>query len=244
MSLQSGAIRAQSTVLRPKPAILCLHGGGTNQTIFEVQTIRIRRVLSADFDFVFLSAPFESGPGPDVLPSFEGCGPYFRWTLDRGPAETPEETRIVLGRLAKERIMKDGRGFVGILGFSQGARLATGLLLEQQLGKGIDWGAGLAFGVICNGTSPPLTYNLSQVENDTKITIPTLHLIGLQDPWRDESRKLRSVHCDGEQAAILEFDVGHRLPILAEDNAKIAADILRVYRETSGKGKIILDSTT
>ena len=234
MSLQAGAIRAHSMVPKSKPAILCLHGGGTNQTIFEVQTIRIQRALSADFEFVFLNAPFESGPGPDVLPSFEGCEPYFRWTLDREPGETPEETRILLSRLAKEQIMKDGRGFVGILGFSQGARLATGLLLEHQLGKGIDWGAGVGFGVICNGTSLPLTSELSQEEKEVKVAIPTLHLIGLQDPWRDESRMLRSAYCDLEQAALLEFDVGHRLPVLAEDNARLVAEILRMHREASG----------
>jgi predicted esterase len=242
MSFQTGANRSLS-VPKPKSAILCLHGGGTNKSIFEIQTIRIQRVLSEHFEFVFLSAPFDSGPGPDVLPSFEGCGPFFRWTLDRGPAETPEETKVLLSRLAKEQIMKDGRGFVGVLGFSQGARLATGLLLEQQLGKGIDWGDGLGFGVICNGTSPPLTSHLSKEEKDTKIAIPTLHLVGLRDPWREESRRLRVVHCEEEQAAILEFDVGHRLPILPEDNAKLAAVILRMHSETSGIGKVSLVSS-
>jgi predicted esterase len=239
MSLHTGA-NGTSQPQKSKPAILCLHGGGTNQTIFEIQTIRIQRVLAADFDFVFTTAPFESEPGPDVLPSFDGCGPYFRWTMQRGPTKTPEETRTLLSRLAKEQIMKDGRGFVGVLGFSQGARLATGLLLEQQFGKGIDWGEGLRFGVICNGTSPPMTSRLSQEETDTEITIPTLHLIGEKDPWRNESRKLRATHCKLEKAALLECDVGHRLPILPEDNAKFGAEILRMYRETSGISKVAL----
>ena len=240
MSLQTGTNGAPPSIPMSKPAILCLHGGGTNQTIFEIQTIRIQRALSAHFDFVFISAPFESEPGPDVLPSFDGCGPYYRWTVQKGPAETPEETKTLLSRLAKEQIMKDGRGFVGVLGFSQGARLATGLLLEQQLGKGVDWGHGLGFGVICNGTSPPLTSYLSQEEKDTEISLPTLHILGLQDPWVDESRRLRAAHCHVEHAAIMECDVGHRLPILPEDNARIAAEILRMYRETSGRGKAAL----
>lgn len=51
-----------------KPAILCLHGGGTNVTIFKVQTIRIQRALSSHFEFVFLDAPFEAEPGPGVHP--------------------------------------------------------------------------------------------------------------------------------------------------------------------------------
>lgn len=153
----------------------------------------------------------------------------------------PEGTRTLLSRLAKEQVMKDGRGFVGVLGFSQGARLATGLLLEQQLGKGIEWGEGLRFGVICNGTSPPLTTNLSQKEKETRINIPTIHVIGLRDPWAAEGRYLRTIHCHVEQATIMEFDVDHRLPITPEDNKKLTTEIVRLYHETSGIGKVSLD---
>lgn len=219
---------------KSKPAILCLHGGGTNQTIFQMQTIRIQRLLAEEFEFVFTTAPFESGPGPGMIPSFEGCGPYFRWTLQAEPTEVPEETRTLLSRLAKEQIMKDGRGFVGVLGFSQGAKLAAGLLLEEQLGKGMDWGEGLTFGVICNGVSPPMTTWLSQEEKDTDITIPTLHLIGESDPWKEESRRLRSAHCRIEQAALIECDVDHRLPVSLEDNEKVAVEIRRMYRRYLG----------
>lgn len=160
----STEVSTASPAQNHKPAILCLHGSGTNETIFKIQTIRIQRLVGNEFEFVFANGPFESGPGPGVLPSFEGCGPYFRWTEQRGASETPEETRTLLSRLAKEQILKDGRGFVGVLGFSQGAKLATGLLLEEQFGKGIHWGEGLRFGVICNGVSPPMTSALSQEE--------------------------------------------------------------------------------
>jgi predicted esterase len=241
MAHQAGTNGVLTSVL--KPAILCLHGGGTNTGIFNIQTIRIQRALASDFDFVFLDAPIESGPGPDVLPVFEGCGPYLRWTIDRASTEMPEVTKTMIDRLAGEQRAKDGRGFVGILGFSQGAKLATGLLLEHQLEKGIDWGDGLRFGVICNGTSPPLTYHLSQEERSVKLDIPTLHLVGLLDPWRDESRRLRSVHCQHEQAVLLEFDVGHRLPFLPQDNVKICAEILRMYHESSARNKLALGAS-
>jgi predicted esterase len=225
---------------KSKPAILCLHGGGNNQTIFEMQTIRIQRLLAEEFEFVFTSAPFESDPGPGMIPWFEDCGPYFRWTRHEEPTEIPEETRTLLSRLAKEQIVKDGRGFVGVLGFSQGAQLASGLLLEEQLGKGIDWGEGLTFGVVCNGVCPPITSWLSQEEKDTEITIPTLHLIGESDPWKDESRRLRSAHCRIEQAALIECDVGHRLPVSPEDNAQVAAEIRNMCRRALGMGKAAL----
>jgi predicted esterase len=240
MAFQTHTNGASSPAPTAKPAILCLHGGGTNTIIFEVQMIRIHRILSSEFEFVYLDAPFPSGPGPDVLPTFDGCGPYFRWTQDVGP-ETPERTKAILARSAKEQIAKDGRGFVGILGFSQGARMAAGLLLEHQLGKGIDWGVGLRFGVLCNGITAPLTSHLSKEENALQVTIPTLHLVGLTDPWREESRKLRSVHCQQEQTTLLEFDVGHRLPLLPQDNLKIAAWVRSMYRETSPIGQVTLN---
>jgi predicted esterase len=227
-----------------KPAILCLHGGGTNAAIFQIQTIRIQRLLSSHFEFIFLDAPFESGPGPGVLPTFEGCGPFYRWISEIGVYETPEKTKELIARLAQEQKMKDGRGFVGVLGFSQGAKLSAGLLLEQQLGKGVDWGEGLHFGVLCNGTSPPLTSNLSEAERMRRIACPTLHLIGLEDPWREEGRKLKSNHCDETQAVLLEFDVDHRLPITDDDNNKVAAEILRIHRETSRQSQAVLGSTT
>ena len=227
-----------------KPAILCLHGGGTNAAIFQIQTIRIQRLLSSHFEFIFLDAPFESGPGPGVLPTFEGCGPFYRWISEIGVYETPEKTKELIARLAQEQKMKDGRGFVGVLGFSQGAKLSAGLLLEQQLGKGIDWGEGLRFGVLCNGTSPPLTSNLSEAERMGRIAYPTLHLIGLEDPWREEGRKLKSKYCDETQAVLLEFDVDHRLPIKDDDNNKVAAEILRIHSETSRQSQAVLGSTS
>jgi predicted esterase len=227
-----------------KPAILCLHGGGTNEAIFQIQTMRIQNALSPYFTFVFLSAPFESAPGPDVLPVFEGCGPYFRWVAETSSSasssaaqeEMPVETKKLLNRIASEQRVKDGRGFVGVLGFSQGARLAAGLLLEQQqqlgTGGGLDCGE-FAFGILCNGVCPPLT-SVAHTQK-IKIKIPTLHVIGLEDPWREESRKLMTDYCDPKYAVCLQFGVGHRFPVLKEDTEKVAKEILRLHGETLGR---------
>jgi predicted esterase len=227
-----------------KPAILCLHGGGTNATIFSVQTIRIRRVLDSQFEFVFLDAPFESGPGPGVLPVFEGCDPYFKWLSELRQVEKPDKTRDLLEDCFKKQRQKDGRGFVGVLGFSQGARVAAGLLLEQQLRKPkLGDGEGLSFGVFMNGTCPPLISRFSDLERKGQIDFPTLSVIGTQDPWREDGRRLYSEHCDRDQAVLLEFDIGHRLPILEQDTAKIVAEILRMHRETSGEKGELLNGT-
>ncbi|KAH8597966.1 serine hydrolase FSH [Bisporella sp. PMI_857] len=217
-----------------KPAILCLHGGGTNSTIFNVQMIRIQRALAEHFTFVFPDGPYETGAGPGVLPFFEGCDPFFRWISRDGEVDLSAKVRDLLLASEAEQRRKDGRGFVGVLGFSQGARVASGLLLEQQLrGKdGGEGGKGLGFGVFLNGTSPVLGYGLGEEERKVRLSCLTLHVVGLEDPWREESRRLLNDHCERDSAVLLEFPVGHRLPTVEEDTEKIKDEILRMWRET------------
>jgi len=124
---------------------------------------------------------------------------------------------------------------MGVLGFSQGCRVAAGLLLEQMSGKGVGEGDGLAFAVFANGTCPPLAWELSEAERGRLIDCPTLHVIGLQDPHREGGRMLYGSHCEKQKAALLEFEVGHRFPTAEEDTEEVVAEILRMYRETSGK---------
>lgn len=222
---------------RSKPAILCLHGGGTSAEIFKIQTVRLRKSLEDCFEFIFINAPFEAEAGPGVSPVFDGCDPFYRWIIIGSP-DKPKKTDDLLKKTIADQKLKDGRGFVGVLGFSQGAKTAAGLLLEQQLKKrrdGLDTNRdGFAFGVILCGTTPPLTVEISEAEKMEWIDIPTVHALGKQDPWRESSRHLYSQHFDPDQATLLEFDVGHRLPVLQEDTTKLAAEIIRMHRETSG----------
>ncbi|CAL3962596.1 unnamed protein product [Diplocarpon coronariae] len=217
-----------------KPAILCLHGSGTNSTIFNIQTIRLQRSLSSSFDFIFLDAPFEAPPGPGVMPVFDGCGPFFRWTAP-GSEEMPPETRDLIA----SALSRPDKNIVGILGFSQGAKLAAGVCLEQQISAAKTAEAkprgSVRFGVFLNGTSPPITSMLSAEEKGTLIRVPSVHVIGLQDEWREESERLWAGSFEESTAKKLEFDVGHRLPTAEGDTALIVGEISRLYRETSGK---------
>lgn len=117
MATQNGAVNGSSP-LPNLPTILCLHGGGTSSTIFNIQTIRLQRALSSNFSFIFLDAPFESPAGPGVLPVFEGCGPFYRWLSLGG--EGLQTTRDLIKHTLLEPD-KEGkkRNAVGVLGFSQ-----------------------------------------------------------------------------------------------------------------------------
>ncbi|KAL8948757.1 MAG: hypothetical protein Q9222_005082 [Ikaeria aurantiellina] len=149
-----------------RPCLLCLHGGGTSAYILSLQTRRLQRALSVHYRFVFVDAPFECDAGPGVLPFFEGLGPYRRWIN----ADGEDEGRV--RPLLHKTMMEDGGDFVGVLGFSQGARLAVGLLHEQQQpgkGGGRPKGGGggfrndfdFRFGVFICGTYPPLSSSSS-----------------------------------------------------------------------------------
>ncbi|KKZ68223.1 hypothetical protein EMCG_06114 [[Emmonsia] crescens] len=262
----------------PLPSILCLHGSGTSAAIFKIQTIRLRRELQHRFSFVFIDAPFETDPGPGVLPVFADAGPYFTWmdlsalphshrSLANGDGEISALKRSILrGRTqlmaprtvellentVREQIERDGRGFVGVIGFSMGGRLVAGLLLEQQQrvleqqrmngnGNGNDEDL-FKFGVFICATSPPITKlhdlldHQSEDGKDDKITlpqidIPTLHILGLNDPWFAPGELLATTHFSPAKRTVRRLEMGHHLPVQQKDNMLLVEGILDMAKE-------------
>ncbi|EEH03892.1 conserved hypothetical protein [Histoplasma capsulatum G186AR] len=288
----------------PLPSILCLHGSGTSAAIFKIQTIRLRRELQHRFSFVFIDAPFQTDPDPGVLPVFADAGPYFTWvdlsTLPvscRSLATKDEETKemsalqrsILRGRTqlmpartvellektVREQIERDGRGFVGVIGFSMGGRLAAGLLLEQQErllaqqrgnggnasgngfadchlapaptglsggGGGGGEGQSFKFGVFICATSPPITKLHDLLDHDStdgrgdkitlpQIDIPTLHILGLNDPWIAPGELLATTHFNQVKTTVRKLDMGHHLPTQQKDNMLLVEGILDMAKE-------------
>ncbi|OJD09768.1 hypothetical protein ACJ73_10099 [Blastomyces percursus] len=267
----------------PLPSILCLHGSGTSAAIFKIQTIRLRRELQHHFSFVFIDAPFETEPGPGVLPVFADAGPYFTWvdlaslpasqrslastdgtegkkltalqrSILRGRTQLmPARTVELLEKTMREQIERDGKGFVGVIGFSMGGRMAAGLLLEQQLrlnakstdGNGDVNGAeghGFKFGVFICATSPPITklYDLLDHESGDgkgdkitlpQIDIPTLHILGNEDPWVEPGELLATTHFSPAKRTVHRLDMAHHLPAQPKDNMQLVEGILNMAKE-------------
>ena len=148
------------------PRILCFHGGGSSAAIFRIQSRKIQYALRHHFRFIFVDGPFESTAGPGILPIFEGAGPYYRWHCDSSAvsvfditeSEIATERRIVREKLDRVLGGDGGAPFVGVMGFSQGTRVATGLLLllEQLRRQGSMDLPPLSFAVLICGTYPPL----------------------------------------------------------------------------------------
>ncbi|KAH0563018.1 hypothetical protein GP486_002414 [Trichoglossum hirsutum] len=215
------------------PRILCVHGGGSNAAIFHAQTRFIRHALRDHFEFVFVDAPFECDAGPGVLPAFEGCGPYFRWTAlkkgeDEGAAAWKVLRRLVEGP-GSERI-------VGLLGFSQGVRAVMGLLLRQQAAlypTARTSPMRLRFAVCAmGGEGHPL--RLADMRLDEAIRIPTIHVHGTQDYILPQSKRLLKRNFDQSSVKVLTVDASHHLPKRMDENARLADMMLEAWLSGGG----------
>jgi hypothetical protein len=122
------------------PRILCLHGGGTNARIFRAQCRVLNAQLKSKFRLCFAEAPFPSVPGPDVVSVYRDFGEFKCWLpWHANHRHLSSETVCEQIRLALDRAIRDDNqqgatgNWVGVLGFSQGAKLAASLLFQQQL---------------------------------------------------------------------------------------------------------------
>ncbi|TVY94075.1 putative esterase [Lachnellula willkommii] len=122
------------------PRIMALHGGGTNSTIFRMQCRVLERALRPYFRLVYAEAPFPAQPGPDVTQVYSDYGPFKSWLRIR-PEDPVQDAGNVVHQistsLAKAQFEDDRRGatgeWVGLIGFSQGAKLAASILYSQQM---------------------------------------------------------------------------------------------------------------
>jgi pimeloyl-ACP methyl ester carboxylesterase len=247
------------------PRILCLHGGGTNSRIFRIQTRILRQLLRSHFRFVFVEAPYISRPAQDVAAVFGEMGPFKTWIgwreEDHVNNHADAASRIIeaIENAMVEDDMRGAQGeWVGILGFSQGAKLAASLLYFQQhrsevMGKEVYW-PDFRFGILLNGSAPLVWLDaeeaipvglvdaatlssathpsLAPIPHEHRLRIPTLHVHGLLDPGIGNHRKLLHGCCDLRYARLFEWEGGHRVPVRSTDCKALSEQILALARST------------
>ncbi|KAK7414236.1 hypothetical protein QQX98_006931 [Neonectria punicea] len=245
------------------PRILCLHGGGVNAQIFELQCRGLIARLKASFRLVFVDAPFLSAPHPSVVSVYGDHGPFRRWL--RWQPDHPEvdaEAAAAEIRYQCRAAMDDdpGRGdWVGVLGFSQGAKIAASLLWAQgrvaaELGPA-EAETDFKFGVLMAGRGPFVMVDWrldmprhvvdaalmsSEFDDWPKanvgphvLSIPTLHVHGTRDPGLEQHRQLKDAYCESGTTTLIEWDGGHRIPIKPHDVEAVASGILELARDAS-----------
>ena len=155
----------------------------------------------------------------------------------------------------KEDDAKGATGeWVGILGFSQGAKVAGSLLLRQQGrgGRGESGRGRFRFAVLMAGRGPlvslrpdgrvgPGLGDAAQItgvsspwpgrRGEHALRLPTIHVHGLRDPGLEMHRQLLEQHCEEGSARLVEWDGGHRVPIKKADVAAVVDQIRDVARD-------------
>lgn len=262
---------------RHLPRILCLHGGGVNAAIFEAQSRSLIRHLQHSFRLVWADAPFFCDPHTDVIHVYGSYAPFrrwFRWLPEH--AEIHAESCIEEIGYAMRTAMEDddrdgGTGeWVGLMGFSQGAKLSASLLLEQQAretkarkeGRSADVGlTGIRdlhwrFGVLLAGRAPLINLNpeiltgpalvgaadlsegfqfCKEVDEDSVLRIPTLHVHGMADAGLHLHRKLLHEYCSQDSAKLVEWEGAHRVPIKTDVVNEVVGAIYDIAERTGVK---------
>ncbi|ETN40541.1 uncharacterized protein HMPREF1541_04818 [Cyphellophora europaea CBS 101466] len=247
------ALQAQEGLDEPdsRPIILCLHGGGSTSTVFKIQCRRLIWTLGGQFKFLFAQAPHEGDPGHGMLPVFESCAPFYRWVTRRwrlgdGSVEpTPvEEIRLVdqaLDNAVEREAGSEGwKRVVGLIGFSQGARLVGGLLLRQKLWEKTHPGEEenckwqIKFGVVVGGPFPPIAMSDQAEEEQYELLrqVPTVHAWGHDDHVRTGCVEMLKV-CESDVCFEMQFEGGHHMP-LKDVEAKDLCDLIMAAWYASG----------
>ncbi|MCJ1271753.1 hypothetical protein MMC22_011658 [Lobaria immixta] len=245
-----------------KPRILCLHGGGVSAEIFRLQFRYFLTRLEPHFRLVFVDGPFSSEMHEDLRPFYSEMGPCHRWSRwlpHHPPLDNESAIAEIEDSLTNAMDADQGTGkWVGLIGFSQGAKLAFSVLLENQLRHQENpWAPGFAgvkweFGVIMAGRAPPYSlshrtarsknyvrpgelaqeheYDYAACEFSDKLRIPTLHVHGMRDPGLKLHQHLLRYFCDPANTRTIEWDGGHRIPFRPADVELVTDGIFKIAK--------------
>ena len=244
------------------PRILCLHGDGTNARIFRAQCRGLRAQLRSEFRLVFAQAPFPSNAGSDVLSVYSQWGPFrrwLRWRPEHPPLSPLEIIHAIDDSLEDAMARDDAEGatgeWVALLGFSQGAKVSASLLYRQQIIGNATSGPQFRFAVLLAGRAPlialdpgmktssvfPDASQIIDLPNPQReasyaqkptLRIPTLHVHGLRDTGVDLHRNLSEDFCDPHSRWVIEWDGDHRVPLRANDVARVVSQIRQLATDT------------
>ncbi|KAB8227684.1 serine hydrolase FSH [Aspergillus alliaceus] len=220
-----------------KPAIICLHGHGSSGEIFQAQSQNLTRVLSPHFRFLFLNSPITTAQAGVGVPLYYAhIKPYRRWHQDRNTIglfdvtveDVERERRVVRDSLKdvieRERRNGPGAGVVGVMGFSQGTRVATAVCLDPELGRDIK------FAIMICGICPSLPLSAAETQVSRPLDIVSVHVQGSGDPWLAKGTRLSKQYFNQRLATVVRFKGGHEIPVKTGDVQNIA-EVMAEYRD-------------
>ncbi|QKX53223.1 uncharacterized protein TRUGW13939_00299 [Talaromyces rugulosus] len=241
---------------------LCLHGALGNRDTIRIQLEPLQKELASGqvAEFHYTNAPFEANPPPGFREYF-GLGPYFRWVDDEGAAEDSMLARIrelpvrrtpedVMRHLMNKEIKWKNRNSViqflddlldkhpeieGIVGYSEGSAMAATYIIDEQrrlkeTGRTRRIKCAIFFTgwpPISNGNGPILSD-----ESDVVVDVPTLHVVGANDPYCQGALALYNV-CDPDVAMMFDTGKGHTVPRDAVVISELANEVKELIENTN-----------
>ncbi len=183
----------------PRKQILLLHGNRQTGQLLLGRMDRFRRRLAKEgFDLISPDAPFPH-PEQELLRMW--------WDRQNDSYEGIHQSIQLLQEIWL------GQQFVGMIGFSQGARFVELLLRWHFQNPETSGFSGLQFGIMIAGYDAPLPTNWCLSTNHQQLVqIPTLHVMGLQDELvpPEKSRKAATYFHNPQ---FLEHEGGHHVPV-------------------------------
>lgn len=201
-----------------KGKVLCLHGFVQSGDIFKLKSSGLRKSLKKiGLETCYLTAPIKIVPADlpfdlseEDLQKRYGAGgddkEYRGWWVRNKPDYDIEETLESI----KSCVEKEGP-FVGLIGFSQGAGLAA--MISPNFSQLFGQSDPLKFAIFYSGFKVVDNPVLDKYYK-TKISIPTLHVIGELDTvvTNERSMRLYDECCEPKSATILKHPGGHFVP--------------------------------
>ncbi|PWY98394.1 hypothetical protein BCV70DRAFT_201708 [Testicularia cyperi] len=116
--------------------------------------------------------------------------------------------------------------FDGLICFSQGCAVATGMLLNQfQADEARHLGYPVRFVVLICGSRPPDgKMGFVSTPGSAPIALPSIHVQGLKDSALAEQKRLSALY-DNRVKMVLELDIAHHPPRRTSDVDTVAEAI-------------------
>jgi len=212
--------KLQNKIQTKKLRVLMLHGYLQNGDIFMKKSGAFRKIVQTQMDCIYVTSPNpvqESGkkvePTDDQNEEEQKEGPMFMWwNADAadwwlikhyfGATESIEFIKTVF---------RNQGPFDGILGFSQGAVLATILCSLRTEFPTEENPISFRFAILVGGFCPSADPYKDLLMNSKENMCPTVHCYGKNDPRVDPELSKKLVEYF-PSAIVIEHDGGHYIP--------------------------------
>jgi predicted esterase len=195
----------------PKPRILCLHGGASNDHITQIQITGLKLYEKAEC--IFLHAPHQISQCYPGLNMFSE-GPWYIWSNHVSGDSTmcTNQWEESLDYIAK--FCRENGPFDGVYGFSQGTAIITNfshpsIWKDKYKMELCPW----KFAILaCGGASHQINIIKSSPSTNAIIiyNIPSFHIFGRRDPILNDSISI-SNYWDPNQKEIYYHSRGHEI---------------------------------